>query len=130
MFFYPTNATGLNISTLTRRYYGGECTEETGETFAFGSYWTKDTKDIPLWPDEEGNVEIKHLRHYRFGGTDYCEAMLCREDYHFVRCIMGRDEEPEPVNADSTDVVPADSAATDSAVAPANQAEADSVTSR
>lgn len=130
VFFYPTNATGLNISTLTRRYYGGECTEETGETFAFGSYWTKDTKDIPLWPDEEGNVEIKHLRHYRFGGTDYCEAMLCREDYHFVRCIMGRDEEPEPVNADSTDVVPADSAATDSAVAPANQAEADSVTSR
>ena len=90
--FYPTNVTGLNLSTLTRHYYDGECTEENGETYAFGSYWTKDAKEVPLWPDEEGNVEIKQLRHYRFGGTDYCEAMLCHEDYHFVRCVMGYDE--------------------------------------
>jgi hypothetical protein len=77
----------MNFSTLTRRYYDSECTEETGETYAFGSYWTLDSKEIPLWPDENGNVEVKQLRHYRFGGTDYCEAMLCHEDYHFVRCI-------------------------------------------
>lgn len=87
VFFYPTNAYGMNFSTLTRRYYDSECTEETGETYAFGSYWTVDSKEIPLWPDENGNVEVKQLRHYRFGGTDYCEAMLCHEDYHFVRCI-------------------------------------------
>lgn len=91
-FFYPTNAYGLNFSTLTRHYYDGECTEESGETYAFSSYWTKDTKDIPLWPDENGNIEVRHLRYYRFGGTDYCEAMLSREKYHFVRCMMGTDE--------------------------------------
>ena len=102
IFFYPTNATGLNFSTLTRHYYDGECTEETGETYAFGSYWTKDSKEVPLWPDENGNVEVKQLRHYRFGGTDYCEAMLCREDYHFVRCIEGYDH-PEDNHSDSAD---------------------------
>lgn len=87
-FFFPTDAYGLNFSTLTRHYYDGECTEEKGETYAFSSYWTSDSKEIPLWPDEDGNVEVKQLRFYRFGGTDYCEAMLCREDFHFVRCVM------------------------------------------
>ena len=102
VFFYPTNTTGLNFSTLTRHYYDGECTEETGETYAFGSYWTKDSKEVPLWPDENGNVEVKQLRHYRFGGTDYCEAMLCHEDYHFVRCIEGFDY-PEESSSESSD---------------------------
>jgi hypothetical protein len=100
VFFFPTNATGLNFSTLTRHYYDGECTEEYGETYAFGAYWTKDSKEVPLWPDENGNVEVKHLRHYRFGGTDYCEAMLCHEDYHFVRCLQGYDY-PEESSSDS-----------------------------
>ena len=86
-FFYPTDAYGLNFSTLTRHYYDGECSEESSERFAFSSYWISDAKEIPLWPDEDGNVEVKRLRFYRFGGTDYCEAMLCREDYHFVRCV-------------------------------------------
>ena len=112
VFFYPTNVSGLNFSTLTRHYYDGECTEESGETYAFSAYWTKDAKDIPLWPDENGNVEVKHLRHYRFGGTDYCEAMLCHEDYHFVRCIMGIDE-PE--------ISVTDSVSQDSAVATQDQ---------
>lgn len=89
MFFYPTDAYGLNISTLTRYYYEGECSEDRAEYFAFSSYWTLDSKNIPLWPDENGNVEVKPLKHFRFGGSDYCEAMLCREDYHFVRCIKG-----------------------------------------
>ena len=89
MFFYPTDAYGLNISTLTRLYYEGECSADRAEYFAFSSYWTLDTKDIPLWPDDYGNVEVKKLKHYRFGGSDYCEAMLCKEDYHFVRCIKG-----------------------------------------
>lgn len=102
VFFFPTNATGMNFSTLTRRYYDGECTEEYGETYAFGAYWTKDSKEVPLWPDENGNVEVKQLRHYRFGGTDYCEAMLCHEDYHFVRCIEGYDY-PEDDNYYSTE---------------------------
>lgn len=97
-FFFPTNATGMNFSTLTRHYYDGECTEEYGETYAFGSYWTKDSKEVPLWPDENGNVEVKQLRHFRFGGTDYCEAMLCHEDYHFVRCVEGYDY-PEETNS-------------------------------
>lgn len=107
LFFFPTNATGLNFSTLTRHYYDGECTEEAGETYAFSSYWTKDAKDIPLWPDENGNVEVKHLRHYRFGGTDYCEAMLCHEDYHFVRCLEGSDtlEESTSESSDSGESV-------------------------
>ena len=90
-FFYPTDAYGLNISRLTRRYYDQQCIEESGEMFAFASYWTSDSKDIPLWPDENGNVEVKPLRFYRFGGTDYCEAMLCPENYHFVRCIQADD---------------------------------------
>ena len=34
-------------------------------------------------------MNVKPLKHFRFGGSDYCEAMLCREDYHFVRCIKG-----------------------------------------
>lgn len=89
MFFYPTNAYGLNISTLTRHYYEGECAEDHAEFFAFSSYWTLDAKNIPLWPDDNGNVEVKKLRHYRFGGSDYCEAMLCSDDYHFVRCVKG-----------------------------------------
>lgn len=89
VFFYPTDAYGLNMSTLTRYYYDGQCTEDNGETFAFASYWTLDTKDVPLWPDEDGNVEVKHMRHYRFGGSEYCEAMLSNEDYHFVRCVKG-----------------------------------------
>ena len=119
-FFYPTNATGLNFSTLTRRYYDGECTEENGETYAFSSYWTKDTKEIPLWPDENGNVEVKHLKHYRFGGTDYCEAMLNREDYHFVRCVMGNDEpeNPEETSADSTATDPEQAQAGGDSIAP------------
>ena len=87
-FFYPTDVFGLNFSTLTRHYYDSECSEESSEKFAFSSYWTSDSKEIPLWPDEDGNVEVKQLRFYRFGGTDYCEAMLCREDFHFVRCVM------------------------------------------
>ena len=90
-FFYPTNVYGLNFSRLTRRYYDQQCIEESGELFAFASYWTADAKDIPLWPDENGNVEVKPLRFYRFGGADYCEAMLCPENYHFVRCIQADD---------------------------------------
>lgn len=89
MFFYPTDAYGLNVSTLTRHYYEGECSQDHAEYFAFSSYWTLDSKEIPLWPDDFGNVEVKKLRHYRFGGSDYCEAMLCHDDYHFVRCIKG-----------------------------------------
>ena len=89
MFFYPTDAYGLNISTLTRLYYEGECSADHAEYFAFSSYWTLDAKDIPLWPDDFGNVEVKKLKHFRFGGSDYCEAMLCKDDYHFVRCIKG-----------------------------------------
>lgn len=96
-FFYPTDAYGLNISRLTRRYYDQQCIEESGEMFAFASYWTYDAKEIPLWPDENGNVEVKPLRFYRFGGTDYCEAMLCTENYHFVRCIQA----PEPITIDT-----------------------------
>ncbi|WP_298768492.1 FISUMP domain-containing protein [uncultured Fibrobacter sp.] len=88
-FFFPTDAYGLNFSTLTRRYYDGECSEEGGELYAISSYWTMDSKEVPLWPDENGNIEMKSLRHYRFGGTDYCEAMQCTEDYHFVRCVKG-----------------------------------------
>ena len=87
-FFYPTDIFGLNFSTLTRHYYDSECSEESSEKFAMASYWTSDSKEIPLWPDEEGNVEVKQLRFYRFGGTDYCEAMLCHENFHFVRCVM------------------------------------------
>ena len=89
IFFYPTDAYGLNFSTLTRRYYEGECSEDHGEYLAFSSYWTLDSKKISLWPDDEGNVEVKSLKHYRFGGSDYCEAMLSPDSYHFVRCIKG-----------------------------------------
>ena len=112
-FFYPTDAYGFNFSRLTRRYYDQQCIEESGgEKFAFASYWTYDAKEIPLWPDEDGNVEVKKLRFYRFGGTDYCEAMLCTENYHFVRCIMA----PDPVDPNAI----ADSSTTDSSEAPAN----------
>ena len=105
-FFYPTDAYGLNISRLTRRYYDQQCIEESGEMFAFASYWTSDSKDIPLWPDENGNVEVKPLRFYRFGGTDYCEAMLCPENYHFVRCIQADDPPSfENTPSDFTDSV-------------------------
>ena len=52
-------------------------------------------------------MEVKHLRHYRFGGTDYCEAMLCHEDYHFVRCLEGSDtlEESTSESSDSSESV-------------------------
>lgn len=89
IFFYPTDVYGLNFSTLTRRYYEGECSEDHGEYLAFSSYWTLDSKNISLWPDDEGNVEVKSLKHYRFGGSDYCEAMLSPDNYHFVRCVQG-----------------------------------------
>ena len=87
-FFYPTDAYGLHFSRLTRHYYDQQCIEESGEMFAYSSYWTSDAKEIPLWPDEDGNVEVKQLRFYRVGGADYCEAMLCPENYHFARCIQ------------------------------------------
>ena len=84
-FFYPTNVSGLNFTTLTRYYYDGECSEEYGENTAFSSYWTSDIRMVDV------SGEKRPLNHVRIGGPDYCEAMQApndaEEEYYFIRCV-------------------------------------------
>jgi len=82
--FFPTDALGVNISTMTRLYYDGECAEEWGEFKALAPYWTSDAISVPLWGGESGT-----LKFYRFGGSDFCDAGQGEHDdpFHFVRCV-------------------------------------------